>query len=112
MEIRTERLSTTFWRLFRTRLVTVNQRFRKERHLISNFISELKAIFGLLTEWSKHLNQVNLKFEDDEQLSQFVIDVLWYELAYRLLGDRHGISHKEAKEKLEKSPELINVNFE
>jgi hypothetical protein len=71
----------------------------------------LKVIFGLLTEWSKHLNQVNLKFEDDEELSQFVIDVLWYELAYRLLGDRHGISHKEAKEILAKSPAIVDVDF-
>lgn len=112
MEIRTERLFTTFWRLFSTRLVTVNQRFRKESHLISNLISELKAIFGLLTEWSKHLNQVNLKFEDDEELSQFVLDVLWYELAYRLLSDRDGITQKEAKARLARSPELVNVDFE
>eukprot|EP00029_Vermamoeba_vermiformis_P006158 TRINITY_DN2336_c0_g1_i4.p1 TRINITY_DN2336_c0_g1~~TRINITY_DN2336_c0_g1_i4.p1 ORF type:complete len:755 (-),score=69.75 TRINITY_DN2336_c0_g1_i4:73-2337(-) len=73
---------------------------------------ELKAIFGLLTEWSKHLNQVNLKFEDEEELSQFVLDVLWYELAYRLLSDRDGITQKEAKARLERSPELVNVDFE
>lgn len=66
----------------------------------------------MLNEWSKDFNQVNPKFDDDEELSQFVMDVLWYELAYRLLSDRHGILHKEAEEKLKRSPELINENFE
>ncbi len=60
----------------------------------------------MLDEWCQHFNQVNPKFDDDEELSQFVVDVLWYELAYRLLSDREGITRKEAKEKLERSPKL------
>ena len=66
----------------------------------------------MLNEWSKDFNQVNPKFDDDEELSQFVMDVLWYELAYRLLRDRHGILHEEAKKILAKSPELIDENVE
>lgn len=62
----------------------------------------------MLNQWSKDFNQVNPKFDDDKELSQFVVDVLWYELAYRLLKDRHGILHREAKERLEGSPELKN----
>lgn len=53
----------------------------------------------------------NPKFDDDDELAQFGMDVLWYELAYRLLKDRHGISHKEAKEILAKSLELTDVDF-
>jgi len=61
----------------------------------------------LLKEWNKHFNQVNNKFDNDEELKQFVIDVLWYELAYRLLSDRHGITQKEAKERLENSTKVV-----
>jgi hypothetical protein len=71
--------------------------------LITLFSLELKVIFGLLNEWSKHLNQVKPKFEQQVELKQFVVDVLWYELSYRLLSDKHGESLKEAKNRLEKS---------
>jgi hypothetical protein len=70
------------------------------------FSLELKVIFGLLNEWSKHLNQVKPKFEQQVELKQFVVDVLWYELSYRLLSDKHGESCKEAKIRLEKSSKL------
>lgn len=68
---------------------------------------DLKIIFALLTEWSKHFNRVKPKFENEEELHQFVVDVLWYELAHRLLSDKHGVSLKEAKAMLEKSSELV-----
>jgi hypothetical protein len=67
------------------------------------------VIFRLLKEWSKHFNQVKPKFDQEEELEQFVINVLWYELAYRLLSDLHGETQKEAKDRWDKSPELKNI---
>ena len=67
----------------------------------------MKVILALLKEWCKHFNRVKPKFEEDAELNQFVVDVLWYELAHRLLSDKHGVSLKEAKAMLEKSSELV-----